>query len=189
MHYPPLEDTATFPMSAVYHETDRAPTGPWAMPGIYTIRLRANGKEYTQPLELKMDPRIKTKNADLQQQHDLSLRCYEDLQKCAVGLKELDHLLIQMKAMESKATEKHKASLIALQQNLQELKGGGRKKNEEHFVSCSLSLKSVFDILQNADVAPTTQCIRAVEMAHSQFESVWKKWLDLANQAKGLGIL
>src|SRR5215468_2806597 len=33
--------------------------GPASLPGMYTVRLTVNGKSYTQPLKLKMDPRAK----------------------------------------------------------------------------------------------------------------------------------
>jgi photosystem II stability/assembly factor-like uncharacterized protein len=33
--------------------------GPTVLPGIYTARLTVNGKSYTQPLVVKMDPRVK----------------------------------------------------------------------------------------------------------------------------------
>ena len=41
------------------------------------IRLTVNGKSYTQNFELRMDPRVKTSMAGLQQQHDLSVQVYE----------------------------------------------------------------------------------------------------------------
>src|SRR6202020_1489813 len=46
------------------------------MPGVYTVQLKANGKTYTQPLTVRMDPRVKTALSDLQQQHDLAMRAY-----------------------------------------------------------------------------------------------------------------
>jgi hypothetical protein len=51
------------------------------MPGLYTVTLQVNGKTYTQPLQIKMDPRVKTSLQDLQKQHDLSIICYEGRKK------------------------------------------------------------------------------------------------------------
>lgn len=48
-----------------------APSGPRALPGKYTVRLNVAGKGYTAPLEVRMDPRVTTPMADLQQQFAL----------------------------------------------------------------------------------------------------------------------
>jgi hypothetical protein len=61
LHYPtPSLSRFEYPISATYMNTPREPRGPWAMPGAYTVRLSANGRMLTRPLELRMDPRVKT---------------------------------------------------------------------------------------------------------------------------------
>ena len=42
-----------------------AVNAPWAPPGAYTVRLTVDGKSYTQPLTLRLDPRVKTPAAAL----------------------------------------------------------------------------------------------------------------------------
>ena len=44
------------------------------MPGTYAVRLTVDGVAHTQPLRVKMDPRVTTSEADLKLQLDLSLR-------------------------------------------------------------------------------------------------------------------
>ena len=44
--------------------------GPWALPGQYTVKLTVDGQSYTQPLTVKMDPRINVSMADLQKQYE-----------------------------------------------------------------------------------------------------------------------
>ena len=41
-----------------------------------------DGKITSQNFEVKIDPRVKTTKKDLQLQHDLSLMCYNNIQKC-----------------------------------------------------------------------------------------------------------
>ncbi len=36
------------------------PYAPWAPPGNYTVRLKVDGQTYTQPLTVRLDPRVKT---------------------------------------------------------------------------------------------------------------------------------
>ena len=46
--------------------------GPWALPGDYTVRLTVNGQSYSQPLTVKMDPRVNVSQEDLQKQLELA---------------------------------------------------------------------------------------------------------------------
>jgi photosystem II stability/assembly factor-like uncharacterized protein len=48
-----------YSIAGVWHEgTPIDPRGPLALPGRYTVSLMANGKSYTQPLTVRMDPRV-----------------------------------------------------------------------------------------------------------------------------------
>ena len=49
-----------YPIAAVAHSTALEPGGPAVLPGRYTARLTAGGRPYTQPLVVRMDPRVKT---------------------------------------------------------------------------------------------------------------------------------
>src|SRR5207249_9700655 len=77
-HYAPVPGVQPqYPISAVYMNTAPAATSPWAMPGKYTVVLNANGKSYSQPLLLQMDPRVKTSMRDLAEQLKLSKQLYD----------------------------------------------------------------------------------------------------------------
>ena len=44
------------PISAIEHDTP-AEQGEWVAPGVYTVKLTAGGRTYTQKLVVKADPR------------------------------------------------------------------------------------------------------------------------------------
>ena len=81
MRYESLNEPVSYPMTAVKNNTAPEPTAPWVMPGSYKIKLTVNGQTIEQPLEIVMDPRVKTSVKDLQRQHDLSMICYEGKKK------------------------------------------------------------------------------------------------------------
>ncbi|MCG6955871.1 MAG: hypothetical protein LJF04_07760, partial [Gemmatimonadetes bacterium] len=62
-----------YPISAIAGYTPAEPRGPLALPGDYSVRLTVDGRTYTEPLHLKMDPRYATPMADLRTQFDLSM--------------------------------------------------------------------------------------------------------------------
>src|SRR5262249_45005178 len=66
-------------VAAVPYHTRPVPTAPWAPPGQYTVKLTVNRRSYTQPLTLKMDPRVKTPALGLSQQFTLSKQLYDGL--------------------------------------------------------------------------------------------------------------
>src|SRR5262249_62336023 len=68
----PAEGRRGLPIAAVPFNTVPAPSAPWVAAGTYTVKLTVDGKSYTQPLTVKMDPRVKTPPLGLQQQFTLS---------------------------------------------------------------------------------------------------------------------
>ncbi|HET7188331.1 MAG TPA: hypothetical protein VFI52_09255, partial [Gemmatimonadaceae bacterium] len=73
LRYPsPAVQRFEYPIAAIYQNTPREPRGPWALPGAYTVRLTANGRSVTQPLVVRMDPRVNTTAAGLARQFALA---------------------------------------------------------------------------------------------------------------------
>src|SRR2546429_5221000 len=50
----------------------RRPSGALALPGKYTVQLTAHGKNTTQTLTVKIDPRVKTTHEELTRQFELA---------------------------------------------------------------------------------------------------------------------
>jgi photosystem II stability/assembly factor-like uncharacterized protein len=66
MHYDPVPGTAGGGRGggggangAVPHRTYPGVNSPWVPPGTYSVRLTADGRSQTQPIVVKMDPRVK----------------------------------------------------------------------------------------------------------------------------------
>lgn len=81
MRYQPIGDTARTgeveATGAVPHRSEPTPRAPWAPPGRYTVRLIVEGKTYTQPLTVRLDPRVKTPAAGLTQLATLTREMYD----------------------------------------------------------------------------------------------------------------
>jgi photosystem II stability/assembly factor-like uncharacterized protein len=66
LHYPaPAGLRQGYPISAIYRDTPLEPGGPAVLPGRYQVRLTAGGRSYSQPLTVRMDPRVTTPAAAL----------------------------------------------------------------------------------------------------------------------------
>jgi len=164
LHYTPLPQKApTFPIGAVPHDTAPDSTSPWVVPGTYTVKLSAGGQSTTQPLVIVMDPRVKTSREDLAQQLALSAQVYEDLKGIGVALDESGSM--QEKPRHAKAIAGEEAAATP----------GG----PDTLTSVAASLRALFEALQAADVAPTTQLVAAVEDRHQAALAITKRWEDL----------
>ena len=111
MHYAPIPGVEPeFPISATYRNTAPEPTSPWVAPGEYKVTLTVDGKTFTQPLTVMMDPRVKASVAELQEQFDLSWKLYQLRLKLApIGEKfdEIAEQLTKLKARYRGATRRH----------------------------------------------------------------------------------
>src|SRR5262249_45685804 len=61
-----------YPISAILRDTPRSPRGPIAVPGQYTVKLHVANNTFSQPLTVRMDPRVKTPAAGLAKQFEVS---------------------------------------------------------------------------------------------------------------------
>ena len=81
VHYDPLpggggRGGGQLPIAAVPSDTVPPPTTPWVAPGRYTLKLTVDGKTYTQPIVVKLDPRVRTPAIAMQQVYTLSRALY-----------------------------------------------------------------------------------------------------------------
>jgi photosystem II stability/assembly factor-like uncharacterized protein len=157
MKYAPVNVPPSYPISATYMNTEPDQTSPWVMPGTYTARLIVEGKTQSQTFSVKMDPRVKTSTAALQQQHDLSVQCYENRKECM----KLKEDIRQYKMKEPNQPIKEIETLQV---------GFSRLMN---------AFASVHAALQESDMPATTQQISAVKDLQQQFIELKKKWNEL----------
>ena len=121
-----------------------------------------------------MDPRVKTSTATLQQQHDLSLQCYNSREECMKILEDIRSYRSNLKNQFSNADELNKKDKLA-----RELENTPQGSTEPSFGRLNGGFASVFGALQDSDTPPTTQMINAVKELNQQMSVLKKKWEDL----------
>jgi hypothetical protein len=179
MKYEPLNLPVSYPISATYMNTEPNQTAPWVMPGAYTATLTVDGKVYTQTFTIKMDPRVKTSSANLQQQHDLSLQCYVRRKE---NMKVLEDIRLYRSQLKSQLTTLSPSAVDELNKKdklARELEATPQGSTEPSFGRLNSGFASVFNVLQDSDMPPTTQMINAVKELNQQMIALKKKWEDL----------
>jgi photosystem II stability/assembly factor-like uncharacterized protein len=159
VHYQPLPGAGGgrggLPISAVPYNTVMSPTTPWVAPGAYTVKLTVNGKTYSQPLTVKADPRVKTPAAVMQQVYSLSSAMYYEAA-------ELTKVAEQARAPKDQA-----ASAPAAEEAAKAL------------TAAATGLSSAMNLLQGADVTPTTVQLKAIANARLAGAAALAKWRAL----------
>ncbi|HYL76082.1 MAG TPA: hypothetical protein VEU96_17865 [Bryobacteraceae bacterium] len=191
LHYPsPPVLRHDYPISALYANTPGEPLGALALPGQYEVRLMVNGRTFTQPLEIGMDPRVDVTGPALAQEFDLEQK---SIQLVATSY-EFHHqasLLREAIATDQKKLEKADAALKALKefdQKVQQLQGaeafgggggprGGRPKPT--FALLNRELGSLATVVDAQDAAPTPAMQTAYDDYCHDLVTVATSWNDL----------
>lgn len=179
MHYQPLNVPASYPIAATYMNTAPDPSAPWVLPGTYRVKLLADGMQYDQVIEVKMDPRVKTPAPALKQQHDLSIVCYEGRKKCMTALTEVHQLRAMLQASLTSAEIHAAEKLGPLEKEAGLLENTLPGSKEPGFDRLNNSFTTLFNNLQDSDWPVTSQTVAAVQTIQAQLEKLLTKWKEL----------
>jgi photosystem II stability/assembly factor-like uncharacterized protein len=175
LHYTPLNTPPSYPIAAIYRNTAPAPTSPWVMPGSYTVKLLVNGKSYSQPLLVKMDPRVKSSIKDLRLQHDLSLQVNNARVQALEIFQQIGKLRIQVQNQLT-AIKGNTASLNILETSLLNLQSTPPGKNDISFAGVIDNLGALFYLLQESDQPLTDTAINTVAATMNAYQNLVKRW-------------
>jgi photosystem II stability/assembly factor-like uncharacterized protein len=189
---PPKSLNKEFPISAIPHDTPLLPRGAWALPGTYTVRLTVDGKQFTQPLTAKMDPRIKTPLADLQAQAAIEAGAVSGINQSYDALSQVQSVRDQLKESLKKTKGKLAESLEDLDKQCAALAGATTStffgtppsgKQPENLSTINQHFGQLLGIADSADAAPTTQASRIYAELKEDLNALMKRWNDLKGNA------
>jgi photosystem II stability/assembly factor-like uncharacterized protein len=163
--------------------TERAITGPLAPPGAYQVRLTVGDRSWTQPLEIRKDPRVPATQADLDAQFALWMRIRDTLSETHAGINRLRRIRRQVTEWVRRVREAappagepsaaHRAvtaaadalatRLAAIETEL--IQTGARNSMDalRHPARLNLRLASLMSVLASADAAPPRQAVQVYE--------------------------
>ncbi len=195
--YPnPPSDGYDLPISAVYKDTPYVPLGPAVLPGVYLIKLTANGRTLTQTLIVRMDPRVKTPPPGLLQQFTLSMQAYEGIKQSRILSDEVAKLTNSLTAARPKIGNNADAikQIDAITEKLNNLMDGVKQTPPVPIPVAEFplgrlggSFTTLLDLLQDADVTPSSQAVQAFLNLQKALPRSQKMWAEI--KAKDLAAL
>ncbi|MEX2316124.1 MAG: hypothetical protein WD669_03165 [Pirellulales bacterium] len=195
LHYPPLAGPRIYGMQAIYRDTPTIPLGPSALPGEYTVKLTVDGQSSTQPLAVKMDPRVVTPPDGIARMFAISHGSYQRATQARTAQAEIRGLRTQLQAIRERAGQGPLAETInAFESRAAVLgggaggrgrRGGGRRGGRGEggtsatFSSVASELRSVMDDVERADAAPTRAAEDAFAAASRTFADLMNRWTEI----------
>jgi hypothetical protein len=170
------------------HDTPQLPLGAWAMPGSYTVRLTVDGKVYTQPLTVRMDPRIKTSDADLRKQVEMEAGIVEGMNETFEALQQVRSLRPQITDRTKKASGALVDSLNTLDKQAAQLEGTSQGaffglppsgKQPENLSTLNQHFGQLLAVVDSADAAPTTQASSVYLELEGSLQKLLVEWKKL----------
>jgi len=166
---------------AVPHRSEHTPTAPWAPPGRYTVRLTINGKSYTQPLMLRLDPRVKTPAAGLQQLAALTREMYDAAARSRVAYRNARALVDSLSGAIRAQVESIAPAAPPQPRGLGRPRGAAPAPTLDSASDAALAAAMA---MQEADVTPTAAQVAACARARAQVDEVLARWARLKAQRR-----
>ena len=185
---PPAGERGEYPMSAVVGNTPRYPLGPWVLPGTYTITLIVDGRSYSRPMTVKMDPRAQMSAADLEDQLTLSMGACRWMDAARGALVAIHRVRDGIRSLHPPDTGLAD-SLAALDKDLAAFEGTGVQRRFQTLVApppagpslnrLRSEFRSILDDLQEVD-APPTHVLRAAAVREAgELAALLSRWNTL----------
>ncbi|MGZ4879375.1 MAG: WD40/YVTN/BNR-like repeat-containing protein, partial [Candidatus Angelobacter sp.] len=167
---PPVAQPGYSMFTVAGRDVPREPSGPQALPGSYQVRLTVDGRTYTQPFKLTIDPRIKATPQDLEKQFTLELKLVQTLQQANQAV---DDIHAAAQAGKISAEDEKKLAGTRRRRGEAEPEGGPQ---QPAFAAVIGNLAQLIVTVDSADTAPTTQASQAAEKTLVQAQALLQQW-------------
>jgi len=177
-------------VGAVPHRTYPAVNSPWVAPGTYSVRLTVNGKTQTQPIVVKMDPRVKI-TPEVQQIFTLTTRMETNAGKAEAAYKDARAMADKLKSGSSDALLKQFEEIAPAETATRE-GGGGRGGAGTPELPPAPNLANIGGLMvaaampmQASEMPPTASQLEACARQEAAYAALMAKWTALKTKANG----
>jgi hypothetical protein len=126
-----------------------------------------------------MDPRVKTSKEELQKQHDFSMICYEGRKEITKISNETVSLHQQFENLRGSVNVELADSLIKLDKKITNIGNANSAGRIENFNEVYNALASLFNSLQESDMAPTPQSVKDVKINQQFLKKLEDNWIKI----------
>jgi hypothetical protein len=162
-----------------------SPRGPRAVPGNYEVRLTVDGKTWTQPLSVVMDPRSPATAQELEQQLKLGAQIYAEALQSRRILAEIRAVQKQLSDLQPKLAERSDLTKTdqAVTAKVKAILSGDTKDakdtNTMGVETASAGLGAALRVVESGDRTVPAQALDVYKLASSAMSSRIQEWKAL----------
>jgi hypothetical protein len=176
-----------YPIAAIAGSTPLPPQGPLVLPGKYEVRLKAGGRVLSQPLEVKMDPRVTVARNELQSSLELQLRISALLERDFDGYQQTKQLRVGLAELMKRPKEDPiRMAASALDGKVAELEGEAtpilETPKSASFMAVNDTLTALMALVDGADFAPSEESFAAYRRICKGSNEALAAWQELKNK-------
>ncbi|MBV9147170.1 MAG: glycosyl hydrolase, partial [Acidobacteria bacterium] len=164
------------------------PIGPLVLPGTYQVKLTANGKTLSAPLEIKLDPRVHISEDDLRKQSDLDMKVYESNNQLHTAVNQIRDMHADLDRLQKRFAEDVRLRPVVgaagdLAKKITHVEEGliqVNMKGSEANLAFPNQLNEKFDTfirsVESADAPPTKQQYEVFDYLNGQLQTLLANW-------------
>jgi len=165
--------------------------GPVAVPGHYKVRLTAGGQSQTADFDLKLDPRVKVSQGDLEAQLNFLLQTRDELSRVYDTVNQIQDVRAQLSGLKRRlpdnasakninsAADELEKKLVAIRDDLTNLEITANEDSLAYPPQLDAKLAYLAMDAGSADSAPTESEVRQLEKLKRQSGEFIGRWEDL----------
>ncbi|MCI0348308.1 MAG: hypothetical protein L0Z53_02690 [Acidobacteriales bacterium] len=165
--------------------------GPLVTPGNYQVRLTAQGKSYTAPLEVKPDPRVKVSAQDFSKQFDLRIKVHQQLTRAHRAVNQVRDVRKQIKDLSRRLGDdaRNKAvvdagkeldkKMTAVEEEIIQTKSKAPQDPLNYPIKLNDKLAALGSTVESADSVPTRQAYEVFDSLNQRLNTQLTRWNEI----------
>lgn len=151
------------------------PHGPRAVPGQYVVRLTVDGKAFSQPLKVIMDPRSGATTQILDEQLNLGLQIFSEIQQSASTLKEIAAVQKHFAALQPKLQGDMAVLAAKAKAEIDDILNGNLS-GKMGLQSASIGLSSALRVVESGDRAVPAPALEVYHQSSEAMKDGTSRW-------------
>jgi photosystem II stability/assembly factor-like uncharacterized protein len=157
--------------------------GPLVAPGTYQVKLTVAGKDYTAPLEVKVDPRVKASQADLEKQHEFAVKIRDRVTEVHNTVNQIREARSVLEIIRKRANPATVQAIDAVEQKMDEIEGQliqvasvNRWAALVYPIMLDAQYAELGNVVEGADSAPPAQTYEVFQVYEQRREEQLERW-------------
>jgi hypothetical protein len=166
-------------------------TGPKAVPGMYQVKLTADGKTQTQNFEIKRDPRLEASQEDLQRQFDFLVKVRDKVTETHDAITQIRDTRKQIDDVVARTKEQPGGKAVAdaakpindkmrlIEEALYQTKNQSSQDPLNYPIRLNNKLAALTGVAASADAAPTAQTLAVYDELAAKIDEQLRKLAEV----------